>query len=99
MADKYIKNQMAKEITKMVKMKDVGKKMDETESPLKASDNDVYYPNLYLSTKQVPALSGLEVGNECVFVVTANVIRHELNETDNGSKECFDFEVRKIGKI
>jgi len=83
----------------MVKMKDVGKKMEETEMPLTASNSDVYYPNLYLSTKQVPSLSGLEVGDECVFVVTTKVIRHEINETDNNSKECFDFEVRKIGKI
>lgn len=68
--------------------------------PSKSSEDRVYYPSLYLSTKEAPILSGSEVGDEVCLLIKAKVTSHSLNErTDSEKNENFNLDIHKIGVI
>lgn len=70
------------------------------ESPVKKEKNKVFYPSLYLNSREAPDLAGSEVGKELNMVLKVAVTRHELNERDGRDKdENFTLEIRKIGII
>ena len=67
--------------------------------PMTSSKDRVYYPNLYLDTKEAPMLSGSDVGEEVTLLVKAKVISHSLNEGLDRKNENFSLEIRKIGVV
>lgn len=70
------------------------------ESPVKKEKNRVFYPTLYLNSREAPDLAGSEVGKEMNMVLKVAVTRHELNERNDKEKdENFTLEIRKIGII
>lgn len=69
------------------------------ESPSKSGKNKVFYPTLYLNSREAPDLAGSEVGKDMTVVMRVCVTRHELNERDNGKDENFTLEIKKIGVI
>ena len=67
-------------------------------SSKKAKDK-VFYPSLYLSSKEAPELSGSEAGQEKTVVLKAIIKSHDLSEREGKKDENFSLEIRKIGVI
>lgn len=59
----------------------------------------LYYPNLFLSSKEAPMLVGSEVEDEITLIVKAKITSHSLNERANKKNEHFDLEIREIGVV
>ena len=95
------KNAVLVSAVKNVKMQDAGEKRDMSKecTPCVSSsmDGEVSYPSMYLNTKQVPLLKGLEVEDEVTLVVKCKVTGHNLNESLKNSKENYDLSVKEIG--
>ena len=94
---------------KGVKMHDAGEKRTlgvccDGPASGKSQKTRIDYPSMYLNNKQVPELSGMEVGTDVVLVVRAKVVSHSQRDHRNMSKEkrnreTFDLEVTKIGVV
>ena len=96
------KRSVLDELVSKVKMTDAGEQMGKgnccTELP--KSEERIYYPSLYLNTKQSPDLEGYEVGDECTFLVKGKVTSHSLNEdVKDNKRETFNIDITKIGII
>lgn len=65
----------------------------------KSMKNQVFYPTLYLNSKEAPDLKGSEVGEEKTIVMKVMVKSHELSENKDNHNESFCLEIRKIGVI
>ncbi len=64
--------------------------------------NKIYYPNMYLSTREAPDLKGSEAWDTVTLVVKAYITSHSLNDrADNkeGKKEDFCLDIHQIGVI
>ena len=70
-------------------------------TPMKSVDpkDKVYYPNLYLDSKEAPVLSGSEVGDEVTLIIKGKVISHSMNSNTDSKKESYSLEIRKIGVV
>ncbi len=82
-----------------IKLSNAGMKSDyPMDKPVVSSKERVEYPSMYLNIKQVPGLSGYEVGDKVTFLAKGVVTSHQKNEREGGSaRETFDIEVREIG--
>lgn len=68
--------------------------------PVKSSTDKIYYPSLYLDSKEAPMLIGTDVGSEITLLVKAKVTSHSLNErTDSDKNESFNLEIHEIGVV
>lgn len=98
------KKEILKSALDKVKLVDAGVKNKNTLSdcavPCKTSEDKVYYPSLYLSSKEAPMLIGMDVGAEITMLIKAKVTSHSLNERNNEEKrEDFNLEINKIGIV
>lgn len=65
----------------------------------------IYYPSLYLNTKQSPDLEGKDAGEEVEMVVKGKVTSHSINSNQyDGKKEAekretFDIQITDIGLV
>lgn len=72
---------------------------------VKSSESEkdrVYYPSLYLSTKEAPDLKWLEAWDEITLVIKACVTTHSINDSvhsKDGKKEDFSIDIKQIGVI
>jgi len=87
-----------------VKMHDAGEKIKNNESKPVISKREISYPSMWLNNKQVPELSGSEVGDDLLLVIRAKITSHSQRDHINMSKErrnreTFDLEITKIGII
>ena len=57
----------------------------------------VYYPCLYIDSKQAPSLKGCDVDDEITLVVKAKVIGHNLNESKDYSSDEYRLEIQSLG--
>ena len=95
------KNEVLSSIVKKVKLHSAGEKIKKVyDMPTVGYSKDgMRFPTLYLNTKNVPALKGYEVEDECVLVIKGKVMSHSLREDTKNSNENFDIEVKEIGLI
>lgn len=64
----------------------------------------VYYPNIYLNTKQAPDLEGKDAGDEVEMVVKGKITSHSINSNSMDGKksdkrETFDVQISSIGLV
>lgn len=104
MADINKKGILKSELNK-VKLVDAGVKnkyntLSDCAVPCKTSEDKIYYPSMYLSSKEAPMLIGTDVGSEITMLVKAKVTSHSLRERANEEKcEDFNLEVHQIGVV
>ena len=103
MADKN-KKEILKESLDKVKLVDAGvKNKYGSDSPVKSSstdsENQVYYPHLYLDTKEAPMLHGSECGDEVTLLVKTCIESHTLNENSDRKNESFSLKITEIGVV
>lgn len=95
------KNAILVSTVKNVKMQDAGEKrnMSDTCMPCVSSsmDSEISYPSMYLNTKQVPALKGLEVEDEVILIIKGKITGYNLNESLKNSRENYDLSIKEIG--
>ena len=97
------KKEIIKNTLDKVKLVDAGVKsnhgMNEPCCLEKSSDSKIYYPNLYLSSKEAPMLSGSEVGEEITLLIKTKVVSHSVRENSEKKNEDFSLEIKKIGVV
>lgn len=69
------------------------------ESPVKSEKEKIYYPCIYLNSKEAPDLKGSEIGQEKTVVMKVRVKCHSLDENEKNSNESFTLEVLSLGVI
>lgn len=99
--DNNKKKETLKLALEKVSLTDAGRKSIGLDYPMqsKSSKNKVFYPSLYLNTKEAPDLAGKEVGDEFTMVIKACIKSHSLSENSDNKNEDFSIELRKIGII
>lgn len=82
-------------------LKDAGHKMEKGIDcgPVPMKKDKKWYPCLYLSTEDVPALEGRDAGTEVTIVARAFIKGHSLNDNGDKKRENFDLELRSIGIV
>ena len=98
------KKEILKSALDKVKLVDAGVKNKyntDCAVPINSSSSDkVYYPSLYLSSKEAPMLIGTDVGSEVMMLVKGKIISHSLRERNGEDKnEDFSLEIQKIGVV
>ncbi len=102
--DKTKQKGILKETIGAVVLSDAGikNKYDTMCSPKSVSDSKdkIYYPNLYLSTKEVPSLKGFEVGDELTMVIKGCITSHSIDRNSSGKdEERYSLDIYKAGTI
>jgi hypothetical protein len=59
----------------------------------------VYYPSIYLSSKQLPSLTNYEVDDDIMMVVKGKIVSHSLNENTKNSEENYSIDIKEISCI
>ena len=79
----------------------VKNKYGSLESPttMKSEKDKIYYPCIYLNSKEAPELKGVEIGQEKTLVINVRIKSHSLNENEKSTNEDFTLEILKIGVI
>ena len=62
-------------------------------------EDRVYYPNLYLDSKEAPMMTDSEVGDEVTLLIKTRVVSHSVNENSDKKNENFSLEIRQIGVV
>lgn len=97
------KKEILKSAIEKVKLVDAGVKQSNTDMPCAVSNapkDRVYYPSIYLSSKEAPMLIGTDVGSEVTMLIKGKVTSHSLRERDGQDKhEDFNLEIREIGVV
>ena len=95
------KKDILKNIISKVSLMDTGVKNNhDVCAPMKSSEEKVYYPSIYLSSKEAPMLIGTEAGSEVTMLIKAKVTSHSIQENSKeDKKENFNLEIHKIGVI
>ena len=103
------KEEKKKEVLSMainkVQLTDAGVKHNFPSLMEKSSESEkdrIFYPSLYLSTKEAPDLKGAEAGDEVTLVVKAYISSHSLNDRvddKEGKCENFSIDIKQIGVI
>jgi len=71
----------------MVEMKDVGEKSTNGPVCCKEGKDKLYYPSLFLSSKQVPGLKGKKSGDKGTFLVDYVIESSTIRDEENKEKE------------
>ena len=87
-----------------VKLQDVGKERSDMDMPAMTSSykesKEKIYPDIYLDTKQFPALSNYEVEDNLSLLMEVKVVSHSLNEREGeDSREDYCLKIKKIGIV
>jgi hypothetical protein len=95
------KKETLKSTLDKVVLTDAGIKNKYREKTLSSKDpkNKIYYPTIYLNSKEAPCLSGIEIGDEKTLALTVKMKSHSLNESEGAKTEDFTLEILKIGVI
>ena len=81
-----------------VKMVDVGERhSNKGLSSCMPESPSVYYPSLYLNTKQLPSLKGSDVSTKMKMILEGEIMSHSMNKNKHHDNESFDVQVKKIG--
>jgi len=94
------KNAILVSTVKNVKMQDAGEKRSSTRDVpccSSLSDDKISYPSMYLNTKQVPTIKGMEVEDEITLVIRGKITGHSLREDFKDSHENYDISIKEIG--
>lgn len=92
------KNEILISAVKAVKLADAGEKHSKKDvSCCPSSDSNVHYPSMYVNTKQIPDIKGMEVDDDIILIVKGKIVGHNLNENPKSSRESYDISIRKMG--
>lgn len=89
---------MAEELLKLIKssLHSAGEKVEDEERP-QAEKDEIHYPSLHISYKQLPELAGMDVDDSVILVVKGNISYHSKDEDSMGVRENWEVKVKKIG--
>lgn len=97
------KKEIMKGVLEKVKLVDAGVKNKYGEEccakPTTLSEDRIYYPSLYLDSKEAPMLIGSEVEDEVTLLIKAKITSHSLREREGKKDEDFSLEIRQIGVV
>jgi len=103
METKSSKKEILKSALDKVKLVDAGVKDKyglECCAPCPSNEKTrMYYPSLYLDTKEAPMLVDSEVEDEITLLIKAKVTSHSLSERNNKKDENFNLEIKEIGVV
>lgn len=95
------KKEIIKGALSKVKLVDAGTKRETSMcGPVEdSSEPRIFYPSLYLNTKEAPMLAGSEVGEDITLLIKAKITSHSVNENSKKKNEDFNLEIKKIGVV
>lgn len=95
------KREAIKKLLDEVTLKDVGGKesFDKpcAEPCLSSKKDHIYYPNLFLDSRQLPEMEGYGAGDKISFVVEGSVVSASERQRDGEDKKCeYSIEIKKM---
>lgn len=101
MTNKSEKREILSKALGKVKMHNAGDKHTNRDVPVRSESKEshIYYPSLYLDSKQAPFLANSDIEDKVTLVVKGEITSHSLNENGKSKRESFDIKIKEIGML